>query len=431
VSTWRATFKARLDIFPNLGYSEVVKILIVNSLYPPYVLGGAERSVQDLAEALAALDIEIVVASTVGRGGASTKVVNGVKVVHLPIANLYWPFDRVIRSPAHRKLWHLIDAYNPAMKAAVARLIRQERPSVVHTNNLQGISVAAWRAASAARIPILHTLHDYYLTCARCSRYRDGYSCDRTCWGCLPFLLARRRAAACVAGVVGVSRFILDHHCDRGFFGGAKFRSVIRHVCPPAVRLRTADSTASPVTFGYLGRLTPEKGVNLLLDTFAARSDGGWRLLVAGEEADEGYRRSLGQRVAGMRDRSAIRFLGWVDPVQFFTQIDVLLVPSLWQEPLPRVIQEAYTAGVPIVGSRRGGIPELIEDSVTGLLFDPDVPKTLGAVVDRILEDRSVAGRLGQNARRRARENAPEHIVEEYRNAYRAVLGSATEAPPV
>jgi glycosyltransferase involved in cell wall biosynthesis len=120
-----------------------------------------------------------------------------------------------------------------------------------------------------------------------------------------------------------------------------------------------------------------------------------------------------------------------VDPAQFFTEIDVLLVPSLWYEPLPRVIQEAYAAGVPIVGSRRGGIPELIEDGVTGLLFDPDVPKTLGAIVDRMLEDQSLGWRLGRNARRRARENAPEYIVKEYQNAYRAVLGSAAQGPPV
>ena len=400
----------------------VVKILLLNTLYPPHVLGGAERSVQDLAEALAAQDIEVVVASTARRGGASTKMVNGVKVVHLPIANLHWPFDRVLRSPAHRKLWHLIDAYNPAMKAEVARLIRQERPSIVHTNNLQGMSVAVWRAASASRTPILHTLHDYYLTCARCLRYRNGKNCQRTCWGCLPFLLARRRAAACVAGVVGVSRFILDQHCDRGFFSGARFRSVIRHVCPPAVRARAADSTAPSVTFGYLGRLTPEKGVNFLLDTFAARSDGNWKLLVAGEGAD-GYRQWLAQQYSRMGDRSAIRFLGWLDPAQFFSHIDILLVPSLWPEPLPRVIQEAQIHGVPIVGSRRGGIPELVEDGVTGLLFDPDAPKTLGAVIDRMMEDRSLAGRLGQNALCRARENAPEHVVEEYRKAYRAVLG--------
>ena len=405
-----------------------MKVLIINTLYPPHVLGGAERSVQDLAEALAAEDIEVVVASTVGRGRASMKTVNGVKVVHLSIANLYWPFDRVVRSPLQRKLWHLIDAYNPAMKAEVARLIRQERPSIVHTNNLQGMSVAVWRAASAARIPILHTLYDYYLTCARCSRYRDGNSCERTCWGCLPFLVARRRAAACVAGVVGVSRFILDQHCDRGFFSGARFRSVIRHVCPPAVRARAADSTAPSVTFGYLGRLTPEKGVIFLLDTFAARSDGNWKLLVAGEGTD-GYRQWLEHRYSRMGAANAIQFLGWVNPAEFFTKIDILLVPSLWQEPLPRVIQEAQIHGVPIVGSRRGGVPELIEDGVTGLLFDPDAPKTLGAVIDRMLEDRSLAGRLGQNARRGARENAPERIVKEYQNAYRAVLGSAGEGP--
>src|SRR5262245_36411571 len=190
---------------------------MLNTLYHPHVGGGAERSVQILAETLVAQHTEVVVVSTVSSEAPTTNVLNGVKVVSLPIANLYWPFDRIERSRLRRKLWHVIDLYNPAMKSAVARLIHQERPTILHTNNLQAISVAAWRAARKAQVPVLHTLRDYYLTCARCLRYRNGRLCGRTCGTCLPFLLVRKRVSAAVTGVVGNSRAIHDHHRELGF----------------------------------------------------------------------------------------------------------------------------------------------------------------------------------------------------------------------
>ncbi len=401
-----------------------MKVLILNTLYHPHVRGGAERSVQALAEALAAQNTEVVVISTVGPGSLASDSVNGVKVVYVPLANLYWPFDRVDRSPLQRKLWHLIDAYNPAMKAEVTRLIHQEQPSVIHTNNLQGLSIAAWHAARAARVPILHTLRDYYLTCARCSRSRNGRDCERTCWDCLPFLLARRQASACVAAVVGLSRFILDHHRELGFFANASFSAVIPNTYLPGSVAHRARSTAALLTFGYLGRLVPEKGIELLLDTFAARRDEGWELLVAGEGTDS-YCQWLHQQHAKLENRDAIRFLGWVDPAEFFPQVDILVVPSLWQEPLSRVILEAFAHGIPVIGSRRGGITEQIEDGITGLLFDPDDPTALGAVIDRVLQDRTLGERLGQNALSRAGENTPECVSSKYREAYHAILEAA------
>ncbi len=401
-----------------------MKVLILNTLYHPHVRGGAERSVQALAEALAAQNTEVVVISTVGPGSLAIASVNGVRVVYVPLANLYWPFDRVDRSPLQRKLWHLIDAYNPAMKAEVTRLIHQEQPSVIHTNNLQGLSIAAWHAASAARVPILHTLRDYYLTCARCSRYRNRRNCERTCWDCLPFLLVRRQASACVAAAVGLSRSMLDHHHELGFFANASFSTVIPNAYLPGSVAHRARSTASLLTFGYLGRLVPEKGIELLLDAFGTRRDGGWGLLVAGEGTNS-YCQWLRQRHAKLENRDAIRFLGWVDPAEFFTQVDILVVPSLWQEPLSRVILEAFAHGVPVIGSRRGGIPEQIEDGITGLLFDPDDPTALGTVIDRVLQDRTLSGQLGQNALSRTREHAPERVSSKYREVYHAILEAA------
>jgi glycosyltransferase involved in cell wall biosynthesis len=363
------------------------------------------------------------VATTVGDKRGSVRTIRGVKVVYLPIANLHWPYDRVRRSSARRKLWHLADIYNRTMKARLRRLTREERPDVIHTSNLQGFSVSAWRAAREEKIPVVHTLQDYYLTCGRCTRYHNGRTCVRTCFECLPLLFARRRASICVSGVVGISNYVLQHHLRHGFFPAASFSDVISHdsavAAPPRVR-----PGGAPLTFGYFGRLVPEKGVARLIDGFAGRTDTGWSLLIAGE-GEERYTRELRRKHAHAQRADAIRFLGWMRADEFFSEIDILILPSLWQEPLARVVGEANSRGIPVIGSARGGIPEAVEDGVTGWLFDPDAPGALGSVVDRLLEDTPLAGRIGANAERRARGHALDLIVTEYRRAYDAVLDTA------
>jgi len=96
-----------------------MKVLMVNNLYTPNVRGGAERSVQLLAEALVRAGVEVTVATTDERAGAPVDV-NGVRVVTLAIANLYWPFGNAAPSPLRRKLWHLLDVYNPLMSRTTA-----------------------------------------------------------------------------------------------------------------------------------------------------------------------------------------------------------------------------------------------------------------------------------------------------------------------
>jgi glycosyltransferase involved in cell wall biosynthesis len=84
-----------------------------------------------------------------------------------------------------------------------------------------------------------------------------------------------------------------------------------------------------------------------------------------------------------------VRFEGAFEPSQVpevFGEIDVLVVPSLWPENAPLVIQEAFQAGVPVVGARMGGIPEFIREGVTGRLFDPGVPGELTRILGDLIE---------------------------------------------
>jgi len=397
-----------------------VKILIVNNLYSPNVLGGAEASIQVLAEALARAGSEVAVVATAAEAAAPFEQ-NGVRVLTLPPANVEWPFTQRHRHPLKRKLWHLLDTYNPLMEKRLGNLIAAESPDIVHTNNLQGVSVAAWRAAARSGVPILHTLRDYYLTCARSNRFRDGSNCEQTCLSCKPFAALRRQQSAAVGGVVGVSRFILDAHVRLGFFPRARFSGAIRNSC--VVAERRAAKTTSDLVFGYLGRIDPAKGIDVLVGAFAARTDANWQLMLAGT-GPEDLLAELRRQAAAALHPERIQFVGHQDATSFLSRIDVLVVPSRWHEPMARAAIEAQAHGVAVIVSQRGGLPELVDDA-TGFVFQPDDPTSLPALITRLLDNPQQARDRAVAAHERQRQYTPEQQAREYLAAYRAVIASA------
>jgi glycosyltransferase involved in cell wall biosynthesis len=404
-----------------------MKVLLVNSLYDPIRYGGAERSVQYLAEALVGRGHDVVVITLGPKNADPGGVTGGVKVIRLPLRNLYWPFDDKPRRAPLRKLWSAMDAYNPAMERALFKIIKREDPSIVHTNNLQGFSVAAWRAAKQNNKPVLHTLRDYYLVCGRSTRWQVGGTCKATCLSCRPFLATRSRCTPWVNGVVGNSQFIIDFHSDLGCFPQATFRQAIHSPCPLARHPRVFDIGVPrrKLVFGFLGRLQPIKGVDLLLQSILQRSDNRWKLLIAGDGAPYYKNRlhALGKK--SVHD-DAIEFLGQTKADEFFERIDVLCVPSLWEEPLSRAVLEAGARGIPVIASRRGGHPEVVDHGKTGLLFEPNEPHALARAIGLFFEQPALIARLGAAAYIQAEARNPERIAQQYDDLYQSLVATAT-----
>jgi glycogen(starch) synthase len=121
----------------------------------------------------------------------------------------------------------------------------------------------------------------------------------------------------------------------------------------------------------------------------------------------------------GLGDR--VRFLGFVphDRVPaILTHADLLVLPSLYEE-LGTVLLEAMWVGLPIVASRTGGIPDVIEDGINGLLVPPGDPHTLAGAIDRVLGTPDLARRLAEAASQRAKEYDWEVLAERVLKVYR------------
>ena len=160
----------------------------------------------------------------------------------------------------------------------------------------------------------------------------------------------------------------------------------------------------------------------MLIDAVTRGLDDSARLLLAGA-GEPDYERGLRDRCAGVPGK--VTFLGVVPPRELFEQIDVLAVPSLWREPFGRIVIEANAWGIPVVASRRGGLPEIVDDGVTGFLFDPDHEEELARTLRGLTPARCAAMR--DACLDKARVFLPETIAGRYEALYRRVAEPAHE----
>jgi glycosyltransferase involved in cell wall biosynthesis len=288
--------------------------------------------------------------------------------------------------------------------AEVKRRAEQGKPDVVHLHNLfPALSPAVVRVIEGS-IPRIATLHNYRLLCLPATLFRDGRVCDdcvgRTPWpgvfhGCYQDSLPASAALASslvlhrtigsfrrINLYLAISEFVRHKHLDAGL---ASDRVVVkRHFAWPDER---RDGPGD--YFLYLGRLAAEKGVSTLLEAWSGIRA---KLLIVGDGPDADRLRELAP--------PNVEFRGTVGADQvppLLRGARAVLVPSIVHEGAGRVVVEAYAVGVPVLVSRAGGMPESVQDGVTGLVLPPQDVGAWTAAVQRLLED-SESERMGSAA---------------------------------
>jgi glycosyltransferase involved in cell wall biosynthesis len=400
-----------------------LNILLVNSSYPPNVVGGAERVVQTLAEGLVKSRHQVTLI-TGQPGKDTTRVdVNGVRVYYVPFKNIYQSLGGADRGPLARATWHLIDTYNPMMSHAVGNVLDEVRPEVVNTHNLVGFSVATMAIIKERGFPLVHTLHDQYLLCPRSTMFKQGRNCEHPCFDCSLYARPRRNVSANADIVVGVSQFILERHLQFGYFKNADSRVIYNGVISDPASVPVREKESRPVRFGFLGQVRVTKGLHRLIEAFLEECGKEAELWVGGH-GDPVYEAVWRERTERI---PSVRWLGFVRPSDFFASIDVLVVPSLWRDTAPLVVLEAAAHGVPVLGSRRGGIPEFITEE-TGWIFDPDRPAELREALRRCIRFQHRLRDMGVAARELAKRFTVPAFLEGYLAAYNAAV--PRPAPP-
>ncbi|MDG4762823.1 glycosyltransferase family 4 protein [Solwaraspora sp. WMMD406] len=276
-------------------------------------------------------------------------------------------------SAAGKALLPISPGYAPAAERDLDRLLREHRPDVLHLHNPYPlISPWAIRTAHRHQVPVVHTVHNYRQVCSSGLYFRDG----RICTDCrgraigLPGVLHRcyrgsRAQSAVMAATLALHRPTW-RSVDRFIALTSAVAAHLREYGIPDERITVKPNAipdpGPPAPLGdgflFLGRLTPEKGIGLLLDAWRRHPDGALGTLRIG---GDGELRPFVESAAA--DRADIDFLGPLDRSAVRDALRataVVLAVSTWHDVLPTVVIEALASGRPVLGTALGGIPYLI-----------------------------------------------------------------------
>lgn len=316
------------------------------------------------------------------------------------------PVYGLCRTRARRLLWPLL----------VARALRRLSVDVVHAHHVPLFGVVA-RGAQFARVPVIATEHARHTISRRPSLQRLARRAVEEADG---FTVVSHDLARWFVGELGVTpeRVEVVHNgVDLARFAPGGDPAPLR-------RLAGADAR-TPVVLS-VGRLVEAKHQELLIDAVAALADLDARLVLVGDgERREALERHA--RASGAAGR--VVFAGTrPDVPALFAGADAFALSSR-REGLPVVLLEALASAVPVVATRVGGIPELVEDGVTGLLVPPEDATALAQALRALLADPAHARALGSAGRERvARRFSIDQAVAAYERRYRAVVSRAAAA---
>lgn len=393
-----------------------MKILLVNSLYSPNFAGGAERSVQLTAEALKAQGVEPVILTTSDH--STVTYVNDIKVYYAKVPNLYWMYLAKQQSNLKKPFWHLVDARNPFAAGPLRRILSEEHPDIVHTNNLSGISVKAWDVSRSMDIPLVHTIRDHYLLCLSTTMFRKGKRCRRQCLRCRFVSWPKKRASSIVDAVVGISDSILQTHLQLGFFSTTGIKTCIPNPVTLTAVGRVPEGPKEKLRFGYVGQLEVSKGVEHLLRAFKSLNPPRAELRLFGRGPTVEYERWLKDQF----NLPAIRFMGFKPAEEIYPDIDVAVVPSLRDEAFGRIVPEANSFGIPVIVSNRGGLPEIVEEGVNGFVFSPDSEGGLAAAMRLFVDRPDLAASMSSQCLSKAGDYEADRIAARYIEVYRETV---------
>jgi glycosyltransferase involved in cell wall biosynthesis len=385
-------------------------ILLVSKLSFSSSLGGAEVVIRMLCRGLVGKGHRITFLSfdqDAESGPHENAVVTQIN--HPPMLyklSSYKRLNGIIESvgagPADRSL----DVFN--------KLLDRQTFDVVNTHQLTGIDRRIWRDAAARKLPVVHTIHDYSLLCTLGSMYRGHTRCVNQCLFCRIWSTNNRRLSEYVYAVIACSQFILSRHLHCGLFANSYkeviYPASIKRGCPS---MSNVVRPRKPLRLGFIGRLHRVKGLNRLFALLRATIMPSYELWIAGI-GNQHYTALLKRSATGL----PVRWIGWLDREIFFSEIDVLVVPSLWDEPAGLVLTEAMHHGVPTLASDRGGLREIGGEHQLVYLFDPDCHQSF-----RVALDQAVA-KLGTNMSTSFREQPcyVEDLVESYEDVLKRVV---------
>lgn len=389
-----------------------MKIVLITNLYPPEIIGGAERHVQSDAQELSRKghSITIITTSSTANHSINESTKDGIDIYKFRPFNMYAPYEHQDEPIWKKPIQHFVDLWNPHSYRKVNKILSKLSPDIIHIHNYGGLSGSIFSSAGTIPAPVIHTLHDYGSLHVRPSLFQNGSITEP---GPLmkPYQRFNNRLIEKnVDQILAPSQFIIDKHHEYGMLENVSCERLQLGI--NTSRSLEKQSSGDNLRLLFVGQLTVNKGVDVLLDAIAQITSKHIECHILGKGPEK---EALVQQ-ASSDDRVTIHgFVSEEELERQYALADYTIVPSRWYDNSPMVIYESFARGTPVIGANIGGIPELIEEGETGYLFEPNNPESLSQV---ILKHSSDASKLIPNVKNKdvSIETHTEQLIEIYRN---------------
>ncbi len=412
-----------------------MKILYITNGYKPHRWAGTETYTAALAEEMAKKGnvVEVLCAGNWDQGdkywmGVTQDVQNGISVRRL---NFNWA-----KSPDPFR--YLYD--NPVVAEYLKNLLREIKPDLVHVTSCEILSASVLKVVKEAGLPLILTLTDFWFLCPRINLlHPDGHNCTgqttpAECLDCkmrdnrayrlaknivpkallYPVMesvsnnpeLTRVRGLRGLAGNMAERKFVLKHALTLPDFvvTASNFvrevyqsneTEVLINVKPYGNDLSwlesySGKSESNVIRFGFTGQIFRAKGVHVLLEAMKempATMMDKFSLIIYGNMAmDPVYGRRIQDLASGFPNVSVGGSYPHSESARTFTDMDVLIVPSIWYD-FPLVIQEAFATQTPVIAANLGGMAEAVKHEKSGLLFERGNAKDLAKQMQRLINE--------------------------------------------
>ncbi len=400
-----------------------MKIMFVSSGFLPLNVGGVELHVYNLAKELKRQGHDVLVFCREYAPGKEEFALERTMYEQIQVARMNYKFTDC---DSFEKIYS-----NPNIARIFRSVMKEYAPDLLHIHHLSCLTVDIAKIAKEAGVPVVMTLHDFWMGCPRGQRITSSLAtcpeimlnkclpCLRELWpsffeggqhsgnkaeadardlGMLENYHADIRGVLDgVDRLVTPSRFMKDVYIRFGI-SGARI-AVVENGLDHDLFKNTVHARSSLTRFGYIGSILPSKGVHILIEAFKLIGASDLRLNIWGEVLPFHKDTNYGHRLAVLTKgwESSIQFHGRYENKELpgmLSNIDVLVVPSIWYEAFCLTMREGFLAGVPVIASNFGAMAEAVEDNETGLLFNVGDCVDLSRKMARLMDDASLRRKL-------------------------------------
>lgn len=393
---------------------EALDILHVGFGHPPVIGGGPIYYLHHLCKEQNALGMQAAcfVAGTAKKQESTDEILLRHEVI-----------DGVAYHIVDRRPAHYFDWANPAREAddkdlerLFVRILEATKPGILHFHNLVGLTMSLVEAAKEFNLPTVFSAHNYWMLCPRDDLFAPNEACcegpgdGARCASCVgvpdkteDFMIRAERA-----------REILDHSTDLILAVSHRVKEILARcgVLEEKIEVLKIGSRAAEenwlrlgsarrldetgpqkVRFGFFGTIMVRKGPHIIIEALEhlQRFRGRFEVVFHGAGLSANYWARMERALARaplLWDH--VRFPGpytQEDLPELLRQVDVAVIPPIWEDNGPQTVMETLAAGVPVLGSRMGGIPDFVSHGVNGLLFRPNDPMDLARAMARVIEE--------------------------------------------